>query len=94
MNNQDLAMQVTINITKDGKLSVNGFPNNLQGAQQVIHGAHDAIVQYFIGKAKAGEMDDNGNVIESKIVKPDRPLLRPVGVPMGIRGRKDGLFKR
>jgi len=91
--NQDLAMQVTINITKDGKLSVSGFPNNLQGALQVIHGASDAIVQYFIGKAKAGEMDDQGNVVESKIMKPDI-LINPVGIPVGTRGSKYGLFKK
>lgn len=89
MNNQDLAMQIIITVTKDGRLSVNGFPNNLQGALQVIHGAHDAITAYFIGKAKAGEMDDKGNVIESKIIKPDRPILMPNVMPMN--GRKDGL---
>jgi len=91
--NQDLAMQVIITVTKDGRLSVNGFPNNLHGALQVIHGAHDAIVQYFISKVKAGEMDDQGNVVESKIMKPDI-LINPVGIPVGTRGLKYGLFKK
>ena len=92
MNNTDLAMQVTINVTKDGRLNVNGFPTNLQGAQQVLHGASDAITAYFIGQAKAGKLDDQGNVIESKIIPANKPILMPNVMPMN--GRKDGLYKK
>lgn len=97
MNNQELSMQVVIAITNDGRLSVNGFPKNLQHAQQIIHGANDAINNYFIMQAKDGKLDDKGNVIESKIIPVKQPIIRmDAKQHMGPRpiGKKDGLYRK
>jgi len=49
-------------------------------------------------QAKAGKLDDKGNVIESKIIQPNRPIIRldakqHMKGPIN-KGRKDGMYKK
>ena len=91
----ELQMQVTINVMKDGRIGVGGFPTNFMQASQIMHAAHDSVMNYFIEQAKAGKLDDKGTVIESKIIQPKKPILKLNAKQhrMGPRVKKDGLYK-
>ncbi len=75
---EELAIQIIINVGVDGRLSVSGFPNNVTQAQNILHSTSDAINNYFIEAAKAGKLDDKGNVVKSNIIQPDKPIIQPI----------------
>ena len=56
-------MKITILTTKDGGVSVTGFPANFQQAQLIMHGAARAVAHHFVCKARAGELDADGTVV-------------------------------
>lgn len=91
----ELTMQIIINVTNDGRVGVAGFPTNLIQAQQILHAANVSMMEYFIGHAKAGRMDDKGTVIESKIIQPNNPIIKlNAKQHMRPQGRKDGMNKK
>lgn len=68
-------MQMKITALSDGSVAVNGIPNNPNTALQLIAGATAAITNLFIGKAKEGQLDDANNLVESKIITPDKKII-------------------
>jgi len=65
---------IKIIIMSDGGVQVNGFPQDLHVAQSWMDAAKRAIVNYFIDKAKRGELNEKG-IVEKKILTRDRSLI-------------------
>ena len=70
-------IKMTITLTRNGQINVNGFPKNVHQAVQVMTDAQKAIINYFIERATNGELDQIGNVTDGKIVMPDKNIVIP-----------------
>lgn len=70
---------VKIIIMSDGSVNVNGFPTDLHVALAWMNTATRAVINFFIDKAKRGELDSNGKVEEKKILTRDKNLVGPDG---------------
>ena len=70
-----IELKVTIEILENNQIRVNGFPKNTQQAINLMNAATGTIINYFLEKASAGEIDMHGNVIESNIIKPKNNLI-------------------
>lgn len=71
------AVKILIAITNEGKMSVTGFPLNVHTAQKIMQGATGTVMNYFIEGARAGNMDEAGNVTKSKIIKLNKNIIIP-----------------
>ena len=69
------AIKLTITVTNGGQIGVNGFPTNIQAAVDVMNAATKAIINFFLEKARNGELDELGSVIDSKVIKPDKRII-------------------
>lgn len=58
-------------------MSVAGFPANYHIAIDIMNGASKAVTSHFMAKAANGEIDQLGNIVESKIIKPDKKIIIP-----------------
>jgi len=88
-------MQVVIQVTKDGRVGVSGFPKNVIDAMKIMHAATGSVIEFFGNHAKDGKLDKMGTIIESKIIQPKMPVIVPGNQPVpGPRMRKDGLYKK
>lgn len=74
--------QMKITIMNDGSVNVNGFSKDLYMALHWLSRAEVAIIDYFINKAKAGDLDDNNRVIQKKILTKDNSLVGADGRPL------------
>jgi len=74
--------QMKITLLSNGGIAVNGFPNNLEVAQDWLSAAQKVIVRHFIAMAKAGELDENNRIIEKSIIVPDKKLVDGNGRPL------------
>jgi len=72
-----VTLKIDIELLDNGQIRVNGFPKNTQQAVNIMNAATGTIINYFIEKAKDGEIDQMGNVIDSKIIKPDNLIVLP-----------------
>jgi len=92
---QELSMQVTINVMKDGRIGVGGFPKNIVDAMKIMNAATNSVIEFFSNHAKDGKLDKNGTIVESKIIQPKNPTIKLNAKQhmMGPRAKKDGLYK-
>ena len=67
--------QMKITLLDNGGIAVNGFPNDLETAQEWLSAANKVVVRHFIGKAKAGELDENNRIIKKTIIVPNKTLV-------------------
>ena len=74
--------QMKITLMDNGGIAVNGFPNNLEVAQEWLSAAAKVVVRHFITCAKAGELDENNRIIEKKIITQDKKLVDGNGRPL------------
>ena len=74
---EEYVIKMTITITRNGQINVNGFPKNIDQATRVMDDAKKAVINYFILKATSGELDQLGNVIDSGIIKPKSNIILP-----------------
>ena len=74
--------QMKITLLDNGGIAVNGFPNNLESAQDWLSAAAKVVVRHFISKAKAGELDENNRIIEKSIIVPNKTLVDGNGKPL------------
>ena len=77
MPDPKVTLRIDIELLDNGQIRVNGFPKNTQQAVNIMNAATGTIINYFIEKAKDGEIDQLGNVIDSKIIKPDNLIVLP-----------------
>lgn len=70
---------VTVTQHSDGNVFVKGFPSHLGTALGVMFNAIVAVVSYFIDNARAGKLNDDGFVSESKIIQPKSNIIHPGG---------------
>lgn len=70
-----LVAQIKITILDNGKINVTGFPLDANLAMGWMQQAQQALVAFFIAKAKAGELDENNKVIEKKILTRNSKLV-------------------
>jgi len=66
--------QMRITVMDNGQVVVNGFPSNLHTSLLILHRAYKAVTLHFIDAAKNGQID-NYNLVESKIITPDKKLV-------------------
>ena len=74
--------QIRITIMNNGSVNVNGFPTDLREARHWLFMAEEAVMNYFINKAKVGELDENNRLIEKKIITKDKGLVGADGRPL------------
>ena len=67
--------QIKITALSDGSVNINGFPNSLKTTLDMMTAGTQAVISHFINKAKEGNLDDNNNIIPSKIVALDNKKL-------------------
>ncbi len=72
-------VKMTIMVTRNGQISVNGFPKNIHQAADVMDSAKKAIINYFLEKATNGNLDQLGNVTDEKIIMPGKNIIIPGG---------------
>ena len=77
MTEPKVTLRIGIEILDNGNIRVNGFPKNTQQAIQIMNAATGTIINYFMEKAVAGELDEMGNVTSSNIIKPDNLIVMP-----------------
>jgi len=93
-NNAVSVMEIKIQVTKDGKVGVMGFPKNVVDAMKIMNAATNSVVEFFGNHAKDGNLDKNGTIVESQIIQAKKPILKlDARQHMGPRpvGRKDGM---
>ena len=81
MTDPKVTLKITIEILDNDQIRVNGFPKNTQQAINLMNAATGTIVNYFVEKARSGDVDEMGNVTESNIIKPDNLIVLP---PKGV----------
>jgi len=64
------AIKVEIIIGPDGRVNVAGFPSNYAMAMEIMTKAAVRVGAHFIGKARAGEVDENYNLVRPRIIQP------------------------
>ena len=74
--------QMKITLMNNGRIAVNGFPGDLEVAQDWLSAAAKVIVRHFITCAKAGELDENNRIIEKSIIVPKKTLVDGNGRPL------------
>lgn len=74
--------QIKITIMDDGGVSVIGFPPSLDITREWIAAGDRVVVRHFIKLASDGKLDENGNVIEKKILTADKTLVDAHGNPI------------
>ena len=74
--------QMKITLLDNGGIAVNGFPSNLEVAQEWLSAAAKVVVRHFISKAKAGELDEHNRIIEKTIIVPNKTLVDGNGKPL------------
>lgn len=68
--------RLVLTVFNNGKMSVAGIPPSLKVAIGMLYDANVSICNHFVEKAKAGELDENNDLIKSNIVKPGKkPIL-------------------
>lgn len=68
--------RLVLTVFDNGKLSVAGIPPSLRVAIGMLYDANLTISTHFVEKAKAGELDENNNLVMSDIIKPGmRPII-------------------
>jgi hypothetical protein len=72
-----VTLKITIDILDNDQIRVNGFPKNAQQAINIMSAATGTIVNYFVEKARNGEVDAMGSIIDSNIIKPDNLIVMP-----------------
>lgn len=63
-------MRITVDVFADGRVEVSGFPSNFNQAMQIIHAAAHRVSAFFMQKAMAGEIDNDGSLKQHLIVQP------------------------
>jgi hypothetical protein len=71
--------QIKITALSNGSVNINGFPNSLKVTLDMITAGAQAVISHFISKAKEGNLDDNNNIIPSKILTQDKKLVNAQG---------------
>ena len=69
--------QIRINFLSNGSVNVQGFPNNLDMALNLIDQAKNIVVKWFIQKAKENRLNDKNTVDAGNIVVPKGVLIKP-----------------
>jgi hypothetical protein len=77
MTEPKVSLRIGIEILDSGQIRVNGFPKNTQQAINIMNAATGTIINYFVEKARNGEMDELGNVTDNNIIKPDNLIVLP-----------------
>jgi len=77
MPDPKVTLKIIIELLDNDQLRVNGFPKNTQQAINIMNAATGTLINYFIEKARDGEVDEMGNVTESNIIKPDNLIIMP-----------------
>lgn len=76
VNNQPNIV-IRIEVYKDGRVEVMGFPFNFNAAMEVMTAGMKRLTSYFVGMAKEGKLDDNLTIEQSRIVKPNMAVPFP-----------------
>ena len=74
--------QMKITLLSNGGIAVNGFPSDLEVAQDWLSAAAKVVVRHFIALAKAGELDEHNRIIKKKIITQDKKLVDGNGRPL------------
>lgn len=62
--------EVRIIVYPDNRIEVRGFPTNLIAAMNIMNAGATRVAQHFAIQAKEGNLDDNLNLEQSRIIKP------------------------
>ena len=68
-------MQMKITLLSNQTISVNGIPQDLNTALDILAGASKAVVLHFVRRAKEGKLDDKNRIVQDKILMPDNKLV-------------------
>lgn len=68
-------MQMKVTLLSNQTIRVNGIPQNLDTALDILAGATKAVVQHFVLKAKEGKLDDKNKIVQDKIFVPGNKLV-------------------
>lgn len=60
-------------------IRLDGIPPNMNEALELAFHATKSIMLLFAEKAKAGQLDENNTIIESKIITPSNDIVAPDG---------------
>ena len=74
--------QIKITIMDNGAVNITGFPQDLNLSMNWIVAAQQALISFFVEKAKAGELDEQNKVIEKKILTRNSKLVDGSGNPL------------
>jgi len=74
--------QIHITAMSDGSTNITGFPTTFAVATKIMRAATDAVINHFFKEAMAGNLDENGTIIPSKIVTPNKKLVDGNGRPL------------
>ena len=77
MTDPKVTIKIDIEVLDNNQIKVNGFPKNAQQAINIMNAATGTIINYFIEKARNGEVDQMGNITDSNIIKPDNLIVLP-----------------
>jgi len=64
-------VNMQINVDAAGRVQVRVFPSKLASALNMLDAGRNAVVEHFVMAARKGELDEDGNLKESRIVKPE-----------------------
>lgn len=67
-----VAGKIQITMLANGRVEVDGFPNNLMMAMEVMQAGIRRLAQHFMVAAIEGDVDKDGNLNQSNIIKPKR----------------------
>lgn len=62
--------EVKIIVYPDNRIEVRGFPMNLIAAMNIMNAGTARVAQHFAIQAKEGNLDENLNLEQSRIIKP------------------------
>ena len=76
-NKNKITRIITIQVFEDGRVEVLGFPSNYHAAMSIMQAGIRRMGAYFIEEARKDKVDDKLNLIQSKIIQPDKNLVIP-----------------
>ena len=69
-----VAIEIKIQVARDGRVEVQGFPNNFNQTMEIMQAGMRRVAGYFVAMAREGKVDEKFNLEQNRIVKPNGPI--------------------
>ncbi len=67
--------RLVLTVFDNKQMAVAGIPQDIKTAIGMLYDANVAIVKHFFEKARAGQLDENDCIIQSKIIEPKKNII-------------------